>query len=273
MSWIAIRYRSRLSLCSLSLVSGDFLILWRGVHGGNRYATSSPVVGSHTMFTTSSRNYEHNTNVSDKRSIMRGDQKTMFKESDHSISTKTSTLPRRPNPSRPASLDILPLIACQANIKNTHTHIHTHSHNKQDALQVLTIVTNIYHGAAKSGMLYKCSLSHQASIMEVAKRWFTNADCRNKQPEDLRSQITSRSGNRIREQLDALPLLTVATRCATSAQCRHKHPSWSRETTACFTSAVCRNKYPSKKHQGRLIGMSVFVLHTSPSSVNQYGEP
>ena len=180
MSWIAIRYRSRLSLYSLSLVSGDFLILRRGVHGGNRYATSSPVVGSHTMFTTSSRNYEHNTNVSDKRSIMRGDQKTMFKESDHSISTKTSTLPRRPNPSRPASLDILPLIACQANIKNTHIHTYTHTH---------TI----------NKMLYKCSLSSRLSIMELRKAGCcTSAHCRTKHPSwKLRK--------------DGLQMLTVAT--------------------------------------------------------------
>ena len=39
--------------------------------------------------------------------------------------------------------------------------------NKQDALQVLTDDTNINHGAAKSWMLYKCWLSHQASIREL----------------------------------------------------------------------------------------------------------
>ena len=52
--------------------------------------------------------------------------------------------------------------------------------NKQDALHVLAVATSINHGAAKNWMLYECSLSHQASIMELRKTgWFTNADCRN----------------------------------------------------------------------------------------------
>ena len=58
--------------------------------------------------------------------------------------------------------------------------------NKQGALQVLTDDTNINHGAAKSWMLYKCWLSHQASIRELRNiGWFTSADCRNKQLDDL----------------------------------------------------------------------------------------
>jgi hypothetical protein len=39
--------------------------------------------------------------------------------------------------------------------------------NKQDALQVLTVAASINHGAAKSWLINKCSLSHQASIMEL----------------------------------------------------------------------------------------------------------
>ena len=39
--------------------------------------------------------------------------------------------------------------------------------NQQHALQVLTVATSISHGAAKRWMLYKCSLSRQASILEL----------------------------------------------------------------------------------------------------------
>ena len=52
--------------------------------------------------------------------------------------------------------------------------------NNHNVLQVHTVATSINHGAAKNWMLYECSLSHQASIMELRKTgWFTNADCRN----------------------------------------------------------------------------------------------
>jgi hypothetical protein len=53
--------------------------------------------------------------------------------------------------------------------------------NKHDALQMLNAVTSINHVAAKSLMRYKCSLSHQATIMEL------------------------------RKTMDYLPMLTVAT--------------------------------------------------------------
>jgi hypothetical protein len=45
--------------------------------------------------------------------------------------------------------------------------IHHVAANTQDALQVLTAVTNINHEAAKSWMLHKCSLLHQAYIVEL----------------------------------------------------------------------------------------------------------
>ena len=58
--------------------------------------------------------------------------------------------------------------------------------NNHNVLQVLTVATSINHWSAKSRMLYKCSLSHQASIIELRKTgWFTNADCHNKQLDDL----------------------------------------------------------------------------------------
>ena len=41
--------------------------------------------------------------------------------------------------------------------------------NSHNALQVLTVATRINHGTAKSWMLYKCSLSHPASIMKLRK--------------------------------------------------------------------------------------------------------
>jgi hypothetical protein len=57
---------------------------------------------------------------------------------------------------------------------------------EQQALQVLTVATSINHGVAKRYMTYKCSLSHQASIMELRKTGcFSSADCSNKQLEAL----------------------------------------------------------------------------------------
>jgi hypothetical protein len=41
--------------------------------------------------------------------------------------------------------------------------------SKHDALQVLAVATSINQGAAKRWMIYKCSMSHQASIMELRK--------------------------------------------------------------------------------------------------------
>jgi hypothetical protein len=40
---------------------------------------------------------------------------------------------------------------------------------KPNDLQVLAVATSIKHGAAKHWMLYKCSLSQQASFMELRK--------------------------------------------------------------------------------------------------------
>ena len=67
--------------------------------------------------------------------------------------------------------------------------------NQQHAL-VLTVATSISHRAAKRWMLYKCSLSRQASIQELRTNgWLTNADCRNKQLDDLQ---VARVGVRVR---------------------------------------------------------------------------
>ena len=80
-------------------------------------------------------------------------------------------------------LDVLPVLAVATNInhgaaKNGMLYIQVltvppsinhGAANKHDALQVLTVVTSINHGTAKSWMFYKCSLSHQASIMELRK--------------------------------------------------------------------------------------------------------
>jgi hypothetical protein len=42
---------------------------------------------------------------------------------------------------------------------------------KQNASHVLADAKNINHGTAESWLLYECSLSHQASIMELRNNW------------------------------------------------------------------------------------------------------
>ena len=60
---------------------------------------------------------------------------------------------------------------------------------EKNNLQVLAVATIINHGAANNWMRYMSSLSHQASILELRKTGcFTTADCRKKQLDDL--QVT-----------------------------------------------------------------------------------
>ena len=123
--------------------------------------------------------------------------------------------------------------------------------DKLDDLQFLTVATNITHGAAQNWMLSKCSLSPQASSMELSRTqcctsahcrhehqhgaakitiYFTSARCRTKHQTWSCEQTGCFTAADCRnKQLDALQVLAVATKCLTSAHCRHKHPSWSCE--------------------------------------------
>ena len=155
-------------------------------------------------------------------------------------------------------LDVLPVLAVATNInhgaaKNGMLYIQVltvppsinhGAANKHDALQVLTVVTSINHGTAKSWMFYKCSLSHQASIMELRKTgWFTNADCCNKQVDDLQIALV---GVRVRvgvaiEKKGCFPIThcrdTMLDKCLLSPPTSIVEMSKNK----CFTSADCRN--------------------------------
>jgi hypothetical protein len=60
------------------------------------------------------------------------------------------------------TLDVLQVADCRKNINHGAA-------NKRDDLQVLVFATSINQGTATRWMIYKCSMSHQASIMELRK--------------------------------------------------------------------------------------------------------